>query len=111
MRDAFGWVLGLATVIVLCGALQWFAPQRSVEPLATRFLCDGPAVSVRAAETAETDVLSRVSCVTGGQRSDVTNMAFLILTIPCALAVAAASVLGRRVLIPRPRTRIQRAHT
>lgn len=110
MRDAFGWLLGFAAVIVLCGAIQWFVPQHSVEPLAARFLCDGVVTSTRAADTRQSDVLSKVTCNIGMRRTDDTTMAFLILTIPCALSVAAATLLVKRVVLPKPRTTIQRAH-
>ena len=110
VRSTIGWVIGLGGVLVLCAGLQWFTPQRTVAPIASRFLCDGPVRVTPASSTAQSDVLSRVECMNGVSRTeDVTNLAFLVLCIPCALIVVTGSILVRRLTSPRPQTHIQRA--
>ena len=99
--------LTLAAVVVLCGAAQWYLPERSVQPVAEQFLCDG-RVEVNAAGDAGT-LLSKVECVRGMRREDISLMSFGVLAIPCGLVIAAASVLVKRIVVPKQRTNIRRA--
>ena len=103
------WLIGFFAVVILTGAAQWYSPEHTVEPIAARFLCSGQTIVIPATATTETGVLSRVQCAEGVRRDDVTMMAFVILTIPSALALAAAMILIRRTFSARPKTRIQRA--
>jgi len=109
VRSAFGYIIGFGFVLVLCAGLQWFVPQRTVAPIASRFLCDGAVRVTPASSTQQSDVLSRVDCMNGVASQDVTNETFLVLCIPCALVVMTGSVLIRKLTSPRPRTHIQRA--
>jgi len=109
VRGAVFWgLLALATVVV-CAGLQWFVPERSVQPVAVRFMCDGPVEVVPASATRETEVVGRVYCLNGVRREDVTYMTLVVFAIPVALVIATSAVLVRRLVIPRPKTRLRRA--
>lgn len=110
-RSVFVWIFGLLAVIIVAGIAQWFIPERTVQPIASRFLCSGSAEVTPATSTVQTEVLSRVKCVEGMGRSDVTNLAFALLCIPCAFLIAVAMTLGRRAFTRTPASRIQRINT
>lgn len=105
----FMWLILLAATLGVAGAAQWFVPERTVEPIARQFLCDGAAKSTAANSTAKAELLSRVDCVEGLRRRDVTNPSFAILCIPCAVATLLLGFAARRIVGAKPKTRIQRA--
>jgi hypothetical protein len=110
-RGATVWALLLAATVVLVAALQWFAPDQTVRPIAERFACEG-AVEIRPASSKEVSgVLAQVRCTTGLQVEDVTGLTLFMLGIPCAVALAAVFVVGRRLLAPQEESHFRRAPT
>jgi hypothetical protein len=102
--------LGFVAVVIVCATVQWLWPAQTERPIAERFLCNGAPVQLTpVSESNSRTPLTRVTCE-GAVADDVTLMAFVSLTIPCALILAAGTVLVKKLVLPAPRTHTQRAH-
>jgi hypothetical protein len=110
LRTLAGWALLAAATALVVIALQWQAPERSVEPVASRFICDGQ-VAVGSTDGEGADVFRDVVCLEGRSADDITMLTMIVLAVPVALIIGTSALLFRRFMAPHQRTRIRRATT
>ena len=103
LRSIAAWTVLAATAVGLVLVLQWKAPERSVEPVANRFLCEGV---VAVGETDGPGDLRQVTCVDGRTADDITALTNLVLGVPVLLVLVTLTMLMRHFLAPRQRRRI-----
>jgi hypothetical protein len=108
VRTLAGWVLLATATTLVVLVLQWQAPERTVEPLANRFLCQGE-VAVGYSGGAGSDIVREVTCVDGRDGEDITALTLIVLGLPCLLVIATSVLLFRRFMAPHKRVRIRRA--
>jgi hypothetical protein len=108
LRTVLGWMLLAIVTALLVVGLQWKSPERSVEPIADRFLCDG-SVAVGPTTGPGEDIVRDVICLRGRSADDITALTLVVLGVPCALVLATATLLFRRFLAPRQRVGLRRA--
>ena len=69
LRSIAAWTVLASAAIGLVLVLQWRTPERSVEPVANKFLCDG---YVAVGDTPGPGQLRQVTCVNGRTSDDIT---------------------------------------
>ncbi len=84
--------------------LQWQNPERSVEPVAEKFLCDG-IVGIESSDGPGT--VREVTCVDGRSSEEITTLTMIVLFVPCLLIMVSLAVLMRHFLTPQQRTRVR----
>jgi hypothetical protein len=110
VRSIINWLLLATATALLVLGLQWRAPERTVEPIADRFLCSGQVV-VDPLGGSDSNIVREITCLDGREVDDLTGLTNLALAVPVASVIATFAVLFRRFLTPRPGVRIRRAST
>jgi len=103
LRSIAAWTVLASVAIGLVLVLQWQAPERSVEPVANKFLCDG---LVAVGQTDGPGQLRQITCVDGRTSDDITALTNIVLGVPVLLVLVTLTMLMRHFLTPRPRRRI-----
>jgi hypothetical protein len=106
LRSVAAWTVLASAAVGLVLVLQWKAPDRSVQPVAAKFLCDG---YVAVGGTDGPGQLRQVTCVDGRTSDDITTLTNIVLGVPVLLVLVTLTMLMRHFLTPRPRRRIGQA--
>ena len=106
LRSIAAWTVLASAAVGLVLVLQWKAPERSVEPVANKFLCDG---LVAVGGTDRAGQLRQITCVDGRRSNDITVLTNVVLGVPVLLVLVTVTMLMRHFLTPRPRRRIGEA--
>jgi hypothetical protein len=103
LRSIAAWTVLAATAVGLVLVLQWRTPERSVEPVADKFLCEGV---VAVGQTDGPGELRQVVCVDGRSSEDITALTNIVLGVPVLLVLVTLTILMRHFLAPRHRRRM-----
>ena len=108
LRVGMFWAFAALAAVVAVTALQLLVPERTVIPVAERFVCDG---IVELDKTAPRyGVLTEVDCNHGLRSEDITWLTLTVVAIPTVLALAAAGLLAQRMLVPNHQSRMRRVN-